>query len=477
MPLVPQYVRRIRAAACLVAAVLVAPAATAPPASAYASSADADRRPGHCARMAALAVPGAAHQQAACLAELTTAGTVASGHTDPADWSGLTPKDLATPSGVPGIQLDGYFPDSSTTNTTHGWNHDAQFVIRLPDRWNGGLVIAGSPGVRKQYANDRAFGDWVLARGYAYAATDKGNTGAAFHRDGAAPGDALAEWNTRVTQLARAAREVTTQRYQRPVSRTLAMGMSNGGYLVRWQLENHPELYDGGIDWEGTLWRTKDPNPLTFLPPTLRAYPTYQAGGADAGAAHREIVKAGFPAGSEFLWPYHHQYYWDLTQRIYREELDPEYDGATEAGTPFCTPGTPACDADYDYESRPAAVRDAVEKIALTGRIGKPLITFHGTLDVLLPISKTSDTYAAMVRREGRGALHRYYRVEGGTHVDSLFDSFPDRLRPLVPCHRSAVVALERWLDDDRRPPPSRTIPMPDGADPATLLTRCPLTG
>ncbi|WP_218023952.1 D-(-)-3-hydroxybutyrate oligomer hydrolase, partial [Streptomyces niveus] len=153
------------------------------------------------------------------------------------------------------------------------------------------------------------------------------------------------------------------------------------------------------------------------------------------------------------------------------------YDGATEAGTPFCTSGTPACDADYDYDARPAAVRDAVEKIALTGRIGKPLITFHGTLDVLLPISKTSDTYAAMVRREGRGALHRYYRVGGGTHVDSLFDSFPDRLRPLVPCHRSAVVALERWLDDDRRPPPSRTIPMPDGADPATLLTRCPLTG
>lgn len=462
--------RWIRATRVAVAALMLAGAAPA-----ASVAADADRRPGHCAGMNALVVPGAAHQRAACLAELTTAGTVASGHTDQADWSGLTPQDLATPSGVPGIQLDGYFPDSSTTNTSHGWNHDSQFVIRLPDRWNGGLVIAGSPGVRKQYANDRAFGDWVLARGYAFAATDKGNTGATFHRDGSAPGDALAEWNTRVTQLTVAAREVTTQRYRRPVSRTLAMGMSNGGYLVRWQLENHPELYDGGVDWEGTLWRTEDPNPLTFLPPTLRAYPTYAAGGAGADAAHRQIVKAGFPAGSEFLWPYHHDYYWDLTQRIYREELDPDYDGAVEAGTPFCAPGTPACDADYDYGSRPGAVRDAIEKIELTGRIGKPLISFHGTLDTLLPISKTSDTYARMVRREGRGSLHRYYRVEGGTHVDSLFDTFPDRLRPLVPCHRSAVTALERWLDDGRRPPPSRTLPMPEGADPATLLTRCPL--
>ncbi|SCF65941.1 Tannase and feruloyl esterase [Streptomyces sp. Ncost-T6T-2b] len=296
---------------------------------------------GHCARQDILRVPGADRQQADCLAELTTAGTVASGHTDPADWAGLTPEGLATPSGVPGIQIDGHFPDTSTGNTNHGWNHDSQFVIRLPDRWNGGLVVAGSPGVREQYANDRAFGDWALARGYAFAATDKGNTSAAFHRDGRTPGDAIAEWNTRFTQLTRAARLVVAQRYLRPPSRTLAMGMSNGGYLVRWQLENHPGLYDGGVDWEGALWRADGPHLLTFLPPALRAYPRYAAGGADAEEAHRTMTAAGYPAGSEFLWPYHHQYYWDLTQRIYREELDPGFDGATEAGTPFSRPRDP----------------------------------------------------------------------------------------------------------------------------------------
>lgn len=156
---------------------------------------------GHCASSGRLKVPGAERQEVSCLAELTTAGTVASGHTDPADWAGLTPAGLATPRGVPGIQIDGYFPDSSATNTNHGWQHDAQFVIRLPDRWNGGLVVAGTPGVREQYANDRAISDWVLSRGYAFASTDKGNTGAAFHRDGAAPGDAIAEWNDRVTHV------------------------------------------------------------------------------------------------------------------------------------------------------------------------------------------------------------------------------------------------------------------------------------
>ncbi|AZM51534.1 tannase/feruloyl esterase family alpha/beta hydrolase [Streptomyces sp. WAC 01529] len=460
---------RTTLAALLLASLSFTPTATATPAGA------SPARDPHCAGPARPVVPGAAHQRADCLEELTTAGTVGSGHTDPADWAGLTPKGLATPSGVPGVQIDGYFPDSSTTNTNHGWNHDAQFVIRLPDRWNGGLVVAGTPGNREQYANDRAIADWVLSRGYAYAATDKGNTGPAFHRDGDRPGEAIAEWNTRMTQLTRAARAVVTQRYHRPPARTLATGMSNAGYLVRWQLENHPELYDGGVDWEGTLWRADGPNLLTFLPPALRHYPAYEAGGPGAEGARKAMHAAGYPAGSEFLWPYHHKVYWDLTQRIYREEIDPDFDGPTEAGTPYCAPGSAACDADYDYASRPAEVRRAVQRIALTGRIGKPLITVHGTLDVLLPISRGSDVYARMVRRAGRGELHRYYRIEGGTHTDSLVDTFPDRLRPLVPCHRSAFTALEGWLTHSAPPPAGRTVPRPPSADAATLLTTCPL--
>lgn len=428
----------------------------------------------HCTGLARLTVPGAAYEQASCLDELTTAGTIESGHTDPADWAGLTPKDLATPSGVPGIQFDGYFPDTSATNTNHGWNHDAQFVIRLPDRWNGGLVVTGTSGNREQYANDRAISDWALSRGYAYAATDKGNTGPTFYRDGYRPGDAIAEWNVRLTQLTRAGRAVVAQRYHRPPARTLATGMSNGGYLVRWQLENHPELYDGGVDWEGTLWRADGPNLLTSLPPALRHYPAY-ASGHSAEQARQAMYAAGYPAGSEFLWPYHDQMYWDLTQRIYREEIDPSFDGPTEAGTPYCAPGSPACDADYDYASRPAEVHRAVQRIALTGRIGKPLITIQGTLDVLLPISQNSDVYTRMVRQAGRGALHRYYRVEDGTHTDSLADVFPDRLRPLVPCHRSAFTALEEWLAHSQMPPASHTVPRSPTANADTLLTSCPL--
>jgi hypothetical protein len=414
-----------------------------------------------------VSVPGAAYQTGACLPDLTTAGTVADGHSDPAQWAGLQPAGAHNPGGVPGTQLDGYFPDDSTLNTTHGWNHDSQFVIRLPDHWNGGLVVAGTPGNRAQYANDFAISDWVLARGYAYAATDKGNVGTAFYRDGRRPGDAVAEWNTRVTQLARAARTVVARRYGRAPSRTYAAGISNGGYLVRWQLENHPELFDGGVDWEGTLWRADGPNLFTYLPSVLRNYPSYAAGSA---TAHDALLAAGLAPGSEFLWPYHEQVYWDLTQRIYREEFDPAYDGATEAGTPYCASGTPGCDADYSYASRPRSVHQAVSRVSLTGRIRKPLITLQGTLDTLLPIARDGDVYARMVR--AHHGDFRYYRVEDGNHVDGLYDTYPDRLRPILPCFRAAFTALEGWTTG-HRPPPSATLPRPTSGD---LANTCSLT-
>jgi hypothetical protein len=417
--------------AALVAAALVAGTVVSVPAAAA---------PHGCAR---LHVPVAERQVVSCLDELTTAGTVASGHTVVADWTGLTQASLPQPSGVPGIQIDGYFPDTSTTNTNHGWNHDAQFVLRLPDRWNGGLVVSGSPGTRRQYANDRAIADFVLSKGYAYAATDKGNTGLAFYHDGRRPGDAVVEWNQRVTQLTIAAKAVVAQRYHRLPSRTLMAGISNGGYLVRWQLENNPWLYDGGVDWEGTLWRADGPNLFTFLPEAMRHYPAYAAGDEQA---HRRMLAAGYAPGSEFLWPFHHQVYWDLTQRTYREEFDPAFDGDLDAGIPYCASGTPNCDTDYDYASRPPSVKAAVARVSLTGRIGKPLITLQGTLDTLLPISRSGDVYAAMVRAQGRGGLHRYHRIENGNHTDGLVDVYPDRLVPLAPEFQKAVTELEGWL-------------------------------
>lgn len=408
-----------------------------------------------------ITVPGAERQQVSRHADLTTSALTGTPYTDPADWAGLAARGTHNPSGVPGVQIDGCFPDSSRLNTAHGWNHDAQFVLRLPDDWNGKLVVTGAPGVRRQYAMDTLVSDWVLAQGYAFAATDKGNSGPDFYTDGSRPGDALAEWNRRTTQLTRAAKAVVAQYYGHAPRRTYMTGISNSGYLTRWQLENHPELYDGGVDWEGPLWRPDGPNLLTFLP-TAVARQLGRAGDED-------MYAAGFARGSEFLWPYHEKAYWGLTQKIYRAALDFGYDPSC----PGASAGTTAeeifapcpSDAAYDYAARPREVHDAVARISLTGRIGKPMITLHGTLDALIPIRVQSDVYAGMIAGQGRSRLHRYYRIEGGTHVDSLYDTYPDRLRPILPCYRAAFTALTAWVERHEEPPASGTVPRPATGD------------
>jgi len=425
---------------------------------------------GQCAVQDRVAVPRAEKQVVSCLDDLTTAGTTVSGHTNPQDWSGLHAPGTRNPTGVPGLQIDGYFPDGSTSNTNNGWDHDSQFVIRIPDDWNGKVVITGAPGVRAQYANDFIIGDHVLAEGYAFASTDKGNVGTSFYDDGSRPGGSIAEWNRRVTQLTRATKAVLRRAFRRNVERTYMAGISNGGYLTRWQLENRPGLYDGGLDWEGTLFRAEGPNVMTYLPTALRNYPEYAATGDEA--AHQAMLDAGFAEGSEFLWEFHYTYYWDLTQRIYREEFDPGFDGDLEAGRPYCQSGTPDCDADYDYESRPAAVKRAVRRVELTGKIKRPMLTVHGTLDALLPPATDSDVYAELVEEAGRGELHRYYSVQDGTHTDGLYALFPDRLRPLLPCARTAFEALTAWVEDGAAPPESGLYPRPTSGD---LVNTCEL--
>ena len=423
-----------------------------------------------CAGQDRIQVPGAETQELFCVEDLSTATAQTNGRTDRSDWATLHHRDTRNPSGFPGIQVEGYFPDTSATNSWQGRNHDSQYVIRLPDEWNGKLVVTGAPGVRRQYANDFIISDWMLDRGYAYASTDKGNTGTSFYNDGETPGDAVAEWHRRVTELTVAAKAVVEQKYGRAPERTYMTGISNGGYLTRWQLENRPDLYDGGVDWEGTYLAPEGPNLFWSLPAALKHFPRYRAGDE---AAHKAMLDAGWPAGSEFLWEYHYGVYWDLTQRTYREEFDPEYDGGLAAGIPFCQSGTPSCDADYDYGARGQPVRDAVAKASLSGQIGRPMLTLHGTLDALLPIRDTT-AYVEKLRAAGKGDMHRYYVVDQGTHVDSLASDFPDRLRPILPCYRAAFLAMERWVEQGEAPPPNQTIARPGEGD---VVNECALPG
>ena len=419
-----------------------------------------------------IAVPGAELQRVSpCLSDLTTTGLLAGGfdgvYTDAADFAGLHAPGTVHTRGVAGVQVDGYFPDTSTTNALHGWHHDAQFVIRLPERWNGRLVVAGAPGVRKQYSSDVMVSDRVLAEGYAYASIDKGNTGVFFFRDGEQPGDAMREWHRRTTQVARAAQAVVRQAYGRPARRTYMTGVSNGGYLTRWQLENEPGVFDGGVESEGTLFE-HDSTLLGTLPDALRAYPVFRdSTGAAKEEARQAMYAAGFQPGSELLWDLHHRVYWDLTQRIYREELDPSFDGALEAGiTPTCPLGALGCAPDlaYDVATRPA-VAEALRGLTLTGKLKRPLLSLHGDLDTLLPISLHGTRYAELVAERKRSRLHRLYVVERGQHVDSFVALYPaGALRAMLPCYTDAFDALVAWVERGVEPPASGPVEPAAGA-------------
>ncbi|HWE22458.1 MAG TPA: alpha/beta hydrolase domain-containing protein [Myxococcales bacterium] len=449
---------------------------------------------------------------------------------------------------VSGLQIDGWFPDACnafqaepaltakdgtpfipgcTPPPTPGQtcvadcHHDGQFVIRIPDDWDGHLLTTGTPGIRDAFSSDFIFSDYVLEKGWAYVSQDKGNMGANFFHSGAdesgggstpwVPGAAVKEWTTRVRQATSAARallnSLAPQYGLTGVTRSYVAGISNGGYQTRRALETDnkkPFLYDGGVDWEGTLFLSSLPagvktqaattgfNLFTYLPTSLANYPGDVAGDP---AAVQALAAVGFNPQSQPLWSYHWTIYWGLTQKIYRLEFDPEYTGYTcsdplGAGPPCVSPpaltvppGDP--DASYDYRARlkaNPALASRLDAVANTGNIQHPLITLHGDQDSLLPIATDSDLYSQMVALQHKSKSYRYYVVQGGNHVDPLYDdhagidSYGDTvLRPMLPCVRAAVDAVALWVEGGVQPPASHTIPRPQGATPDQLANVCSL--
>jgi len=107
-------------------------------------------------------------------------------------------------------------------------------------------------------------------------------------------------------------------------------------------------------------------------------------------------------------------------------------------------------------------------------RASLSLITLHGTLDALLPITKSSDKYRKLIEEKGRSDIHYYYRIEGGSHVDGLYDytgpdpknpdlalrkEFREKLRPMLPCYKAAFDRLVEWVEQGATPPKNQTVP------------------
>ena len=375
---------------------------------------------------------------------------------------------------VPGLQLDGRIASDPTGQ--------ARFLLRLPKDWNGRLVVAGASGTRSEFNGDFAWSDYVLQKGYAYASQNKGvlNLQLASAADPLAcrlnpvspvyvdffdngPNQQFTRWTEYMLKAAQLARQGVLSNYGRMPRFTYAVGTSNGGYQVRRAMETAPELFDGGVDWEGTFVDPHAPNLLTDLPAGVLNFTDYAAGGLDANStAAKNIRAAGYPpdivnSPASSLWTSYWAQFWEVTQCQWQKRLDPGYD-TYGAGT-----GT------YNYVARLSAsdVGAQVASFETTGRIQRPLVTVAGTMDALLPIDHHARAYARKVqaaqsrddgpRHDERDAPYRLYEVQNGNHIETFQDTFP-QLALIEPHAHEAFDALVAHVETRAPLPASQCV-------------------
>jgi hypothetical protein len=380
---------------------------------------------------------------------------------------------------VPGIQIQARIADDPLG--------EARILIRLPDDWNGRMVVAGASGTRSEFNGDFAWSDYVVQKGYAYVSQNKGtlnltlstaadplacrlnpSSGIFVHFFDNDPGQVFTRWNQVMLEATAIGRSSLQIRYGRGPARTYAVGTSNGGYQVRRAVETAPDLFDGGVDWEGTFVDPVAANLLSTLPPAILNFPDYVASGFAAGSTAAENIRgAGYPPDltitsgttTTSLWGLYSAQFWEVTQCQWQKRLDPTYDTYV-AGT-----GT------YNYLAR-LSVSDVganIAAFATTGRIKRPLVTVAGTMDGLLPIDVHARAYARKVEVSLQGdddgdhphdhgaPDYRLYEVQNGNHIETFATTFP-QLQFIEPHAQKAFDLLVARVELSAPLPPSQCI-------------------
>jgi hypothetical protein len=387
---------------------------------------------------------------------------------------------------VPGLQVQARIAGDPTGQ--------ARFLLRLPNDWNGRLVVAGASGTRSEFNGDFAWSDYVVQKGYAYASQNKGVLNLRFsastdplacrlnpdspvfvHFFDNDDGQPFTRWAQFMIRAGEIARDGVKAAYGPPPRYTYAVGTSNGGYQVRRAIEEAPQVFDGGIDWEGTFVDPHAPNLLTDLPPAVLNFPDYRNSGFDAGStAAKNIVAAGYPPDiksdlstptvpSTTLWDRNWVQFWEVTLCQWQKRLDPTYETYV-SGT-----GT------YNYIHRLSVSNVGAEVAAFqnTGKIRRPLITVAGTMDSLLPIDHHARAYARKVEAAGgknkrdddddrdrhdKGPAYRLYEVQNGNHIETYKQDFFSKLEFIQPHAQHSFDLLVDHVERGASLPPSQCI-------------------
>jgi hypothetical protein len=343
------------------------------------------------------------------VADLTTAPQRAAG-TLAADALHIAPpKSLWTPlsKAVPGMLVNGTLPPENR----------ARFVLRVPKDWNGRLVVAATSGITDENTYDLYFSDYVLSRGYAFAATDKCVRRALLDADTVVmpmtPESSVRRWASRLDALVETSRELILRRHGSSPEKVYAIGLSNGGFVARRAAETG--LVDGAVEVSGVLWRADKGNLLRELPALLRA------GVPDADPKWKPLIDL------------YKLIYWESSLGLFVGDLDPTYAGAL---------------ADYDLDKRPEAIA-AIREFENTGDLKAPLISIAGGHDYLIPSVGHAEAYRDLVKSRGKGALHRLVIEADAAHVDTNAEMFPF-VKPLMPLAHAAFDELVTWVENPK---------------------------
>ncbi len=326
------------------------------------------------------------------------------------------PKSFWTPlpKAVPGLLVEG----------TLAPDHHARYLLRVPKDWNGRLVVAAASGVTGERTYDLYLSDYLLSKGYAFAATDKG-----VHLGlvddviviPQTPESSLRRWAGRLEDLAVAASAECAKARGKKPAYVYAAGLSNGGYVARKAAESSSGLFAGAIEVSGVLWRADAGNILRELPAALRA-------AVAAPFDRKALAAAGYPAFDAKWEPvvaWYRDMYWSAVLHMFIGDLDPTYAGEAER---------------YDFSARPAAI-EAVRAFENTGDLKVPLVSIAGRQDWLIPCASHAEAYAALIRKAGKSALHTLEVVEDAAHIDTNAETFPF-IAPLMPRLHAAFDAL-----------------------------------